>query len=73
MGSNSTRIKIPSGMRRGFGGRKEKKGERACIFHRKRWDEEQAGKSEESLGRKEIVHAHSRGCVVFVISSESES
>jgi len=42
-----TRIRIPNGMREGFGDGM-KKGERACIFHRKRWNEEQVGKSGET-------------------------
>ena len=65
-----TRKRIPSGMGQGSG-EERKKGERACIFHRKRWNEEQVGKSgerQESSGRKE-VHAHSR-CIVRNIVKE---
>ena len=36
---NSTRMKIPSGMRQGFGNEK-RKGEWTYIFHRKKWKEE---------------------------------
>jgi len=56
-GSNSTGIRIPSGMRQGF--RDEKgKGGRACVFHRKKWNEEQVGnrvkERAESSGRKKL-------------------
>lgn len=47
---HSTRIKIPSGMRQGFGNKKGK-GEWTYIFHRKKWNEEQeVGKSDVKEG-----------------------
>jgi len=47
---HSTRIKIPSGMRQGFGNKKGK-GKWTYIFRRKKWNEEQqVGKSDVKGG-----------------------
>lgn len=53
-------------------GDEQEKGERACIFHRKRWNEEQTGKSderdrEESSGREKWSIQED---VCFVMSSD---
>jgi hypothetical protein len=58
-------IKIPSGMGQGFGG-EEGKGERSCIFRRKRWNEEQSGKSGK---REERVRAKKMSAPVQDVSS----
>jgi len=67
-GSNGTRIRIPSGMRQGFGDKREKENGHVSFTERNgmrsKWVNRMKERESGEFGPKEIVLARSRGCTI---------